>query len=388
MSVFDRRSFLKTSGAGIIPAFIPFHGLFHGHLTPGDNNTRTVKFFGDGEMFEPAEYLQELQNANAKSIIVKDRYGTGGAVEQLEKKFAELTGKEKAICFPSGTMANELAIDVLCGDKTKAFVPENSHIYRDEADSAQQIFGNRLMPLGEGHHFFTLEHLKDAISKIDKDEAFKTGAGVLTIENPVRRADGRAVPLEEKKKISEYCKSKQIKMHLDGARIFIASAWTGVPVKEYASYFDTVYVSLYKYFGASGGAVLCGSAEVIDKMALLIKVHGGTIYSNWLNAAMAIHRLDGFEERQKEVIVRSKELILGLNNINGLQMSMLDNGTNIHLLKLPKSIDGAKFQDKLLKEFNIKIGRPDEQNELKMTMNETLLYMDVKDIVDVFRKFI
>ncbi|HQW70915.1 MAG TPA: hypothetical protein PKZ91_03800, partial [Saprospiraceae bacterium] len=84
----------------------------------------------------------------------------------------------------------------------------------------------------------------------------------------------------------------------------------------------------------------------------------------------------------------SKELILGLNNINGLQMSMLDNGTNIHLLKLPKSIDGAKFQDKLLKEFNIKIGRPDEQNELKMTMNETLLYMDVKDIVDVFRKFI
>jgi threonine aldolase len=177
-------------------------------------------------------------------------------------------------------------------------------------------------------------------------------------------------------------------MHLDGARIFIASAWTGVPVKEYASYFDTVYVSLYKYFGASGGAVLCGSAEVIDKMALLIKVHGGTIYSNWLNAAMAIHRLDGFEERQKEVIVRSKELILGLNNINGLQMSMLDNGTNIHLLKLPKSIDGAKFQDKLFKEFNIKIGRPDEQNELKMTMNETLLYMDVKDIVDVFRKFI
>ncbi|MBK8749930.1 MAG: hypothetical protein IPM04_19535 [Saprospiraceae bacterium] len=52
---------------------------------------------------------------------------------------------------------------------------------------------------------------------------------------------------------------------------FVASAWTGVPVKEYASYFDTVYVSLYKYFGASGGAVLCGSAEVIDKMALLIQ---------------------------------------------------------------------------------------------------------------------
>ncbi|MBK8749929.1 MAG: DegT/DnrJ/EryC1/StrS family aminotransferase [Saprospiraceae bacterium] len=148
MSVFRPPFLPKTSGAGIIPAFIPFHGLFHGHLTPGDNNTRTVKFFGDGEMFEPAEYLQELQNANAKSIIVKDRYGTGGAVEQLEKKFAELTGKEKAICFPSGTMANELAIDVLCGDKTKAFVPENSHIYRDEADSAQQNIRKQVDAIG------------------------------------------------------------------------------------------------------------------------------------------------------------------------------------------------------------------------------------------------
>ncbi len=388
MSVFDRRSFLITSSAGIIPALIPFHGLFNGHFTPGKINTRTVKFFGDGEMFEPAEYLQELHNANAISPIVKDRYGAGGNVELLEKKFAELTGKEKAICFPSGTLANELAIDVLCGEKSKVFVPENSHIYRDEADSAQQVFGNRLMPLGEGQHFFTLDHLKNAISKIDKDEAFKTGAGVLAIENPVRRADGRAVPIEEIKKISEYCRSKSIKLHLDGARIFIASIWTGIPVKEYASYFDTVYVSLYKYFGASGGAVLCGNADIIDKMAILIKVHGGTIYSNWLNAAMAMHRLEGFDDRQKEVIVRSKELILGLNNINGLQMSKLDNGTNIHLLKLPKSIDGAKFQDKLFKEFNIKIGRPDEQNELKITMNETLLYMDVKDIVGAFKKYI
>jgi threonine aldolase len=386
MSDFNRRSFLKTSGAGIIPALLPFSSLLSKEEKSKDTSTKIVKFFGDGEVFEPVEYLSELQKVNAVKPIVKDRYGLGGTVEILEKKFAELTGKEKAIFMPSGTMANELAISILCGDKTKAFVPENSHIYRDEADSAQEVFGKRLMPLGEGKHFFSLDHLKSAMEKIDSDEAFKTGPGMVSIENPVRRADGRAVPIDEIKRISEYCRSKNIKLHLDGARIFIASAWTGVSLKEYASLFDTVYISMYKYFGASGGAILCGSTEIIDKIPLLMKVHGGTLYSNWTNAAMAMNRLEGFEARQKEVVSRSREIISGLNKINGLQISVLDNGTNIHLMKFAKEIDGVKLQDNLAKNHNIKIGKANEQNDLKMTMNETLLYKSVEEIVGAFRK--
>lgn len=98
------------------------------------------------------------------------------------------------------------------------------------------------------------QQLQNAVENLKTDEYLQTGIGAVSIENPVRRSDGRFVPFEEIKKISAYCRSNNIKLHLDGARIYMASAWTGVPVKEYGSYFDTVYISLYKYLGASGGA--------------------------------------------------------------------------------------------------------------------------------------
>src|SRR5678815_121641 len=135
------------------------------------------------------------------------------------------------------------------------------------------------------------------------------------------------IPIGEIKKISEYCRSKNIRLHLDGARIYMASAWSGIPVKEYASYFDTVYISLYKYLGASGGAILCGDSAVIEKMPHLIKIHGGNMFGNWLNAAMALHRLDGIEERLKEAIRRSKEIFASLNDM-GIKITELDGGTN------------------------------------------------------------
>src|SRR5207342_3190460 len=127
-----------------------------------------------------------------------------------------------------------------------------------EADAAQSVFNKRLMPLAKNETYFTAQQLQNAIENLNNEEVFKSGVGAVSIESPVRRTDGRAVPLDEIIKISAYCRSNRIGLHLDGARIFMASAWTGTPVKEYASYFDTVYISLYKYFGAGGGAVLSG----------------------------------------------------------------------------------------------------------------------------------
>jgi threonine aldolase len=225
-------------------------------------------------MYDPAEYLVELQKANDNAAITKDRYGVGGSVEQLEKKFVEITGKEKAIFIPSGTMANQFAIAVLSGDHAKVIVQDTSHVFRDEADAAQTIFGKRLVPLAPGETFFSAGTLQNYIRNLPNQEVFQDGIGAVSIENPVRRSDGRAVPIEEIKKISAYCRANKIKLHLDGARLFMASAWTGISIKEYASYFDTVYISLYKYLGASAGAVLCGDGPVINQMPHLIKVHG------------------------------------------------------------------------------------------------------------------
>ncbi len=185
----------------------------------GHRPGQIIKFLYDGEIFEPADYFKLLQQAYATAAIERDRYGVGGVIEALEKKFAEITGKEKAIYMPSGTMANQLAIAVLSGENSKVFVQETSHLYRDEADAAQSVFQKRLMPLAKGETFFTARQLQDAIETMANEEVFKTGIGAVSIEYPVRRTDGRMVPVEEIRKISAYCRSNNIKLHLDGARI-------------------------------------------------------------------------------------------------------------------------------------------------------------------------
>src|SRR6478736_6496357 len=192
MSSINRRKFLKSSGITALPAIIPFTETFaHNVKKQWEPGSPIIKFYGDGEMFEPVDYLNELQKANAKLAIEKDNYGAGGEVEALEKKFTEITGKEKAVFMPTGTMANQLAIAVLSGENTKVFVQDTSHVYRDEADAAQSIFNKRLMPLAKNQTFFTADELKKAIEDLDSEEVFKSGLGCVSIENPVRRTDGR-----------------------------------------------------------------------------------------------------------------------------------------------------------------------------------------------------
>lgn len=147
--------------------------------------------------------------------------------------------------MPTGTMANQLAIKVLSGDHAKVFVQETSHVFRDEVDAAQLVHDKRLIPLAKGEPYFTLDELKQAVEYHKEAENFKSVIGAVSIEIPVRRNEGRMMPVAELKKISAYCKDNKIALHLDGARIYMASAWSGVPVKEYSSYFDTVYISLY-----------------------------------------------------------------------------------------------------------------------------------------------
>ena len=382
----NRRNFIKATGVSALPAIIPILPSFSANEArePGPSKP-IIRLFGDAEMLEPGDYLTKLQEAHAASAIVNDRYGAGGVVEELEKNFVQITGKEKAIFMPSGTMANEFAIAVLSDDNTKVFVQDTSHVYRDEGDAAQSVFHKRLMPLAKGETFFTVEQLQKAIEALPREEVFRSGIGAVSIENPVRRRDGRMVPLEEIKKISAYCKEKNIKLHLDGARIFIASAWSGIPVKEYASYFDTIYISLYKYLGASAGAILCGEKQIIDKMPHMMKVHGGSMYGNWTNAAMAAYRLPSIEKRFKEVVSRAGELVSALNKLSSLQIKPLEGGTNIYSLQLPKNTSGKNLQEKLNAKYNIRIAAFDEENRTLVTMNETLLHQTTDYIVDAFR---
>src|SRR5215217_5691977 len=286
---------------------------FAAEQTGRSKDSEAVYFINDGIFYRPEDFINKLQEINAASPIERDSYAEGGDIEKLLKKFIEITGKEAAVYLPTGTLANQLAISYLCGNNTKAFVQETSHVYRDEGDAAQTLFNKRLIPLAEGKAYFTLDELKKAITYHKEGEAFVAGVGVVSIETPVRRCDNQAFPLAEIKKISAYCREQGYKMHLDGARLHMATAFTNANVKEYASYFDTVYMCLYKYLGATGGAVLCGDKVMIDQMHHLIKVHGVGIFTNWPSASIALHHLHTNDEVMEKIKVKSA----GLFNLFG-----------------------------------------------------------------------
>ena len=132
-----RRSFLKATSLSTfaIPAFALGHESFR--VKQESESPSQLNFISDGLFFSPERYIAKLQQIHDSQSITRDFYHNGGVTKALEQKFAQITGKEKAIFLPSGTMANQLAIKLLNGEDTKAIVPENSHIFRDEADAAQ-----------------------------------------------------------------------------------------------------------------------------------------------------------------------------------------------------------------------------------------------------------
>lgn len=386
----NRRDFLRKFSLSTFPFFLPTLGMHsmswikRDGLYSGSKPEIAVSFLHDGLFLTPRQYTEKLLEIDRKKTIKPDFYGIGGSTKLLEEKFAELTGKENAIYLPTGTMANQLAIKLLNGGNTKVIVPENSHIFRDEADAAQSVHNLRLVPVGKEKSHYELQDLKDTIEHLNDNEVFKSGLGTVVIENPVRRANGVAVPVENIKEIHAFCKKYGYKMHLDAARIHLASAYTNVSVKEYASYFDTAYISLYKYLNASGGAMLCGDSEIIDQIPHQMKIHGGTMFQTWNNTSMALHSLDGLSERLDQVVVSGNKLIEELNKIDGIQISSIKSGTNRFELRSTNDISLKELSRVLAEDYNIWLQNNDD-DLLPFALNESLLTRDLQSIVDAWK---
>ena len=116
---------------------------------------------------------------------------------------------------------------------------------------------------------------------------------------------------DETKRISALARERGIGMHLDGARLFIASAYSGIAPAEYAAAFDTVYVSLWKYFNSGIGAILAGPKRVLDGMYHMRRMFGGNLAAGWQAALVARHYMNGFPERLTERDRRLRGVLRG-----------------------------------------------------------------------------
>ena len=233
--------------------------------------------------------------------------------------------------MPTGTLANQLAVRALAGSDRRVIVQHESHFYNDTGDCAQSLSQLTLMPLARGKATFTLADVEDVVGRTASGRV-ATRVGAISIENPVRRKVGEQFAMDEMRKVTTFARKEGIRLHLDGARMLLASAYTGVSPADYAAMFDTVYISLWKGLNAASGAILAGPKSVLDSMYHTRRMFGGGLPQAWPYAAVALHFVDGFVDRFHAGVQVSEAFIQELDAKAGIKATRIVPGTNIFRL--------------------------------------------------------
>jgi threonine aldolase len=320
MKDWSRRSFVSLAAGAPALAFLTPSSARSGQApgaasrAAGTGESRDVFLSGDGLHLTPAQHAQllaALPRLAGGGQVLPDEYGLGGEVAEFETWFAGLLGKERALFMPTGTLANHIALRVLARGRSRVIVQEVSHVYNDTGDGCQALSNLNLIPLAPGRATFTREDVERVLARTASGRV-AAQVGAISIESPIRRLRGELFDYGEMKRIAAFAREQDIGLHLDGARLFMASAFSGITPAGYASLFDTVYVSLWKCFNAMNGAVLAGPAKVIDGLFHVRRMFGGALWNAWPFAAVARHYADGFLERYARAVRVSEDFARAL----------------------------------------------------------------------------
>ncbi len=334
----SRRTFLAAGAASSLASAASTASPARATLDPSGDGQ--VFFTGDGIPLTPREWAAVLGEVTASNDVQLDSYSLGGPLDELEARFAGKLGKEAAVFFATGTLANQIAIRHITTPDTKAIVPRESHYYADSINCGPVLNQLELIPVGKGRATLTLDEVREEIEWNAELRGHRP-VGSLLIESPVRRKDGEVFDFTEMKKICAYAREQGVRTHMDGARVYLAAPYTGVSVREYADQFDTVYVSLHKYFNSGFGAVVAGPKKYIEGMVDTRRMFGGALPKAWMGASVVLHYLEGFEERYQAAVRNTERLWEKLDAHPSFRIERIPNGSNIvalHVKADPKQL--------------------------------------------------
>lgn len=239
----------------------------------------------------------EMRMAIAHAQVGDDVYGDDPTVNALEAYVAQLLGKEAAVFMPSGTMTNQIALRVHTEPGDEVILESQAHIYYYESGAPAALSGVMCKLIAGHQGRFTAADLQQALRPSDYHFA---RTKLVCLENTHNRSGGRIFPLSEIEAIAQLCQSQNLKLHLDGARLWNACVATGISEAEYAKSFDTVSVCFSKGLGAPVGSALAGSQELIDRSRRFRKMWGGGMRQAGMIAAGALYALKHHRDRLQE----------------------------------------------------------------------------------------
>ncbi len=291
-----------------------------------------------------------MRRAMAEAEVGDDVFGDDPTVIALEQRVAVLAGKEAALFVPSGTMGNQLAVNVLTRPADEVLLEAESHLYFYEAGGLGANSGCLANPIRGEHGLLPLEALTAALRDDDDHIARVT---LVCAENTHNRAGGAVVPLERLRALADLARSRNLRVHLDGARLWNASAATGVPIADWAACADTVMMCFSKGLGAPVGSILTGSTEHMRSARRTRKRWGGGMRQVGILAAACLHALDHHVARLADDHARAKRLADALALIHGVRV--LPAETNIVYLDLEPPIPDARSVAAALAERGVRL---------------------------------
>jgi len=275
-----------------------------------------------------------MREAMANAIVGDDVFGEDPTVNDLQQSVAAMLGKESALFVPSGCMSNQLALKAHTNAGDEVIMEQDAHMFNYETAAPAVLSAVQVKTIPGIRGVFRadelLPHIRPALYYMPKTK-------VICIENTHNRAGGAIFPLDEIKKISSFCKDQGILFHLDGARLWNASVATGIPVKEWAQYFDSVSVCFSKGLGAPVGSALCGNQQFVTTARKWRKVFGGGMRQSGIIAAGALFALRNNIDRLKEDHKKAEFFAREISKIPSFEIDMESVQTNIVLVDVQKT---------------------------------------------------
>ena len=286
----------------------------------------------------------EMRAAMAAAEVGDDVYGEDPTVNLLERRAAEIFGREAALFVPTGTMGNQIAIRLLTHPGQEVIAESRAHILDFEMATTAVFSGCLIRAVqGEGG----ILRRKDIEAAIVPLGPFRAPTGLIEIENTANLAGGRIYNAQVLDEIVSGAKERKLPLHLDGARIFNAAVALGVDVKTLTRGFDTVMFCLSKGLGAPVGSMLVGSAERMARARLLRKSLGGGMRQAGVLAAAGLIALEDGPKRLAEDHANARLLAEALASTEGVEIDLESVETNIVIFRLKAATGAAELVTRL-----------------------------------------
>jgi threonine aldolase len=292
----------------------------------------------------------------AEAEVGDDVYGEDPTINRLERRAAEILGKEAALFLPTGTMANTIAIKLQSEPGQEVICDDRSHLIDLELAMTSWYSNCQMRPIITADGIMRWSEIDAAI------RPFSTSwpqTAVINIEHPHNMQGGTLYELEDLDIICDGAHERGVKVHLDGARIFNAAAATGDTAARIAAKADTVMFSLSKGLAAPVGSILAGTAAAIERGRVHRRRLGGGMRQAGVLAAAALVALEDMRERLPEDHANGRYLAEHLHDIPGIDIDLTKVRTNILVFDIVRTgLTFAEFSARL-KSAGVLVSTPD-----------------------------